>query len=258
MGVVRAKTLGVLVFVLLAHAFLLVALASVKSVPLKTPKKVEPLKIRFVQPPKPKPKPVVAPKPVVVAKPKPVVAPKPKPKPKPVVKPKPKQTPKPKPKSAPRPKPTPKSVAQQKSIAPVSNEPSVEKSIPFIEEIPESERSSVTEGTESGSSSSIVESSSLGPVQPLAGNVDARFSSRGALDYPERDLRRGLEGTVYVYFTIGLDGKAKKIDRVEGARSGSMKRAAIAFIKSSRFAVQKVNGTPVEQPARAPVVFKIN
>jgi TonB family protein len=72
--------------------------------------------------------------------------------------------------------------------------------------------------------------------------------SRGAPEYPEAALRKGLEGWVRLSFTVAADGEVKSPVVVEAQPARVFNRAALAAVSSWKYRPRTVGGQPAEQP----------
>ncbi|MCB0738634.1 MAG: energy transducer TonB [Bacteroidetes bacterium] len=81
------------------------------------------------------------------------------------------------------------------------------------------------------------------------------------LEYPEKELELGIEGTVFIKFVVDVDGSITDVDLQEGTKelnSDAINQAAIDVIKKSpKWSPGTQAGKPVRVYYRLPVKFKL-
>ena len=87
----------------------------------------------------------------------------------------------------------------------------------------------------------------------------ARMKHAPHPEYPERAIRRGLEGTVRLAAEVGTDGKVRKVYLLESSGSGLLDDASIATVRTWTFRPARVNGRPVPCTVRIrPIRFRFD
>ncbi len=74
--------------------------------------------------------------------------------------------------------------------------------------------------------------------------------------YPKKAMKRGIEGKVYIMFTIGKDGTIKRL-RTRGPHMFLEEEARRIVNRLPRFIPGKRNGVPVNVPFSLPINFKL-
>lgn len=87
--------------------------------------------------------------------------------------------------------------------------------------------------------------------------ITARYSYEAPAKYPNKEQKRGRNGSVSFSFIIGTNGKAKNI-QVTNSSSNAFKKSALKALKSSKFHVTKIDGVAVEQKAKKTIIFELN
>jgi periplasmic protein TonB len=92
---------------------------------------------------------------------------------------------------------------------------------------------------------------------PGGANGWARFL-KANLQYPNKAVRKKIEGTVIVQFIIDKDGSVSDVQAISGPESGGLMEEAVRVIKISgnwKPAVQ--NGKKVKSYKKQPIQFKL-
>jgi protein TonB len=92
---------------------------------------------------------------------------------------------------------------------------------------------------------------------PGGANAWARFLQAN-LQYPNKAIRKKIEGTVVVQFIVDKDGSVSDIQAISGPENGGLKEEAIRVIKISgnwRPAVQ--DGRKVKSYKKQPITFRL-
>ena len=244
---VSRRAIIIVLAVLILHAVMLTALATLTPTPLHRSEPPQPIAVRFVQvtpakpiePPKPKqdkpqqqkvlPKKTVKPKEVNVVKPKPV------PKPKPMLKPKPVLTTN-----------TTSTHKQQVVLPLVTTEETKSK--------PEPEAQLKTKpepDTESKPDTSAQQSTPAAPV--LVEGVS--YIKPPRLNITERDLK-GEARTVKLRITIGANGKVEAVQVVSSSGITSLDQKVASALKKATFTPHRINGVAV--PVYTVQPFELN
>ncbi|HEX7027351.1 MAG TPA: energy transducer TonB [Gammaproteobacteria bacterium] len=89
-------------------------------------------------------------------------------------------------------------------------------------------------------------------------NQEIRQIVGAPADYPRRALRRNIEGSVLVSFTVTKSGDVTDIQVVEADPAGYFEESVIEAVEKYKFQPRIVNGNPVEtQGVSRRVVFKL-
>lgn len=91
-------------------------------------------------------------------------------------------------------------------------------------------------------------------VELVSINNGPRPVAKAGMRYPSDALRRSIQGTVMLTFTVAPDGSVAQIVADEDSHP-MLRRAAIRGIRAWRFEPEQVAGQPVATRIRAPVVF---
>ena len=83
-----------------------------------------------------------------------------------------------------------------------------------------------------------------------------RFISRH-VDYPQKARELGVEGTVYVQFVIGRDGRVNDVTVLRGIGYGCNKEAVRVIRRLPDWNPGKQRGKPVPVTFRMPVRFEL-
>ena len=75
--------------------------------------------------------------------------------------------------------------------------------------------------------------------------------------YPEMEYEAGIQGKVYVQFTVGKDGSIEEAKVIRGVSSGLDKEALRAVNAMPKWAPGKMGGKPVKCRFNLPVIFKL-
>ncbi len=111
----------------------------------------------------------------------------------------------------------------------------------------------------------------LDPPPPIAGpvhldpappklvlvEVDPRFAGQFQPEYPLREQRAGLEGSVTLRVLIGTDGRVKAVELVRADRPGFFEAAKKRALSKWRFRPATRGGTPEESWKEMTVRFQI-
>lgn len=95
---------------------------------------------------------------------------------------------------------------------------------------------------------------SSGPVRIEAGDAEQKLVSQPKLKYPREAEKAGVEGTVKVQTTIGIDGRVKDAIAIEGP--DELKDAARENVARRRYQPTVVDGKPVEVQTEVSVDFQ--
>jgi protein TonB len=79
-----------------------------------------------------------------------------------------------------------------------------------------------------------------------------RFNIENAKAYPLTARKRGIEGTVYISFSIGPDGEPQELKILKGSGSRILDNATLDIVKRA------APFPHVESPVEVPVVFKLD
>ncbi len=93
----------------------------------------------------------------------------------------------------------------------------------------------------------------------LSFNTNPEVLSQTPPRYPQRALRRGLEGKVVIEFEVTKAGSIKpgSIKIIKSTPKGVFDKAVLKAIQRWRFATEMVNGQPVPYRARQELEFKL-
>jgi protein TonB len=109
-----------------------------------------------------------------------------------------------------------------------------------------------------GDNAAVVQSTNLQAEVFEEGETDEKPvpMAMTPVEYPIEAREKGIEGTLEVYFIIGLDGKVKSID-VSKSPSPIITREAKRTILTWRFKPGKKKGVPVNVRAKKEINFEL-
>ena len=95
-------------------------------------------------------------------------------------------------------------------------------------------------------------------MQEFPGGIQEFYASIGReLNYPDQALRLGIEGRVYVEFTVDRDGALTDVHVVKGIGAGCDTEAVRVIRTLPNFIPGKQRGKPVKVKMVLPVLFKM-
>jgi protein TonB len=164
------------------------------------------------------------------------------------------------------------------NIAPVvSTTAPIETTVPTVDDVlqnppapPEGVEGGIAGGVEGGHGTVPVEGVPEGTdtnrewlvpqVQAsYTGGMDAMYNFiRSKIHYPASARRMGLEGTVYVSFVIGRDGKVTKVEVIRGLSPDCDKEAARVIALLPGWNPGRQNDVPVMVRMTLPIKFALN
>jgi TonB family protein len=125
---------------------------------------------------------------------------------------------------------------------------------PKMEEFVPSQPRILPPGTSAGSEESGEKAVSRIRV---GGNMTAaKLTNRVAPEYPTVARNEHLQGTVRLHAIVGMDGKIKNLNVIEGYCS--LAEASLKAVRKWRYQPTLVNGQPVEVDTTIDVIFRLN
>ncbi|MBT1709135.1 TonB family protein [Fulvivirgaceae bacterium PWU5] len=183
----------------------------------------------------------------------------------------------PQPPAPPKPPVTPPVETPVANIAPVvSTTAPIETTIPTVEDVlqnppapPEGVEGGIAGGVEGGHGTVPVDAVPSAGANDIflvpqvqasyTGGMEAMYSFiRSKIHYPASARRMGLEGTVYVSFVIGRDGKVTKVEVIRGLSPDCDKEAARVIALLPGWNPGRQNDVPVMVRMTLPIKFALD
>lgn len=78
------------------------------------------------------------------------------------------------------------------------------------------------------------------------------------IKYPDQARRNNIQGTIYVEFTVEMDGSLSKVNVIKGIDKDCDREAVRVVSRSKKWTPRKLRGQPVQQKMVLPVALKLS